>query len=88
MTLQLEIKPDTERSLRLAAQAHNMPVEQYALSLLESRPDSGIIPARNPAMTQEEFSQWLRDLSQFADQMPQYPDRFWTRDVVSDDDRG
>lgn len=88
MTLQLDINPATERSLRLAAQAHNMPVEEYALSVLKAHSDPRMVPARNPEMTIEAFSQLLTDLSQFAGQLPQYPERFWTREIVSDDDRG
>ena len=96
MTLQLDLKPETEQSLRAAAEARQMPVEEYVVSLLEGATiwrdlpssDPVAVPARDPVENQKEFRQWLDSLGRFSHLMPEYPAGFWTRDVVSDDDRG
>ena len=88
MTITLELDPEIERGLREAAEARHLPVDQYVLSLVESSLHPNIIPARDPAKTPEDLDRWFQEMARYSDQIPNYPDRFWTRDVISDDDRG
>ena len=85
MTLQLELKPETERSLRAAAEAHQVPVEDYLLSLVESSLHPAIIPARSPSKTPEEFDRSLRRLSASSQSVPDHPGQTWSREVIYDD---
>jgi hypothetical protein len=85
MTLQLELKPETERTLRAAAEARQVPVEEYLLSLVESALHPSIIPARNPSGSREEFERNLKKLSEIAGPIPNHPGQTWSREVIYDD---
>lgn len=86
MTITLDLTAEIENSLRQAADLRHIPVEQYALSLLQSSLQSSVQSPSAPAQTPAEFSEWLRSLAFPPDQIPDYPETFWTRDVVSDDE--
>jgi hypothetical protein len=85
MTLQLELKPETERTLRAAAEARQVPIEEYLLSLVESALHPSIIPARNPSRTPEEFERNLAKLSDLPHPVPDHPGQTWSREVIYDD---
>jgi hypothetical protein len=85
MTLQLELKPETERTLRAAAEARQIPVEDYLLALVESALHPSIIPAEKPVMTKEEIEQWFKDISQFGHKIPYRPDLTYSREELYDD---
>jgi hypothetical protein len=73
MTIQLELKPFSEETLRAAAQQSTLPVEDYLHRLVESALHPSIIPAipaKKSAGTPEEFSRNMRPLAQFSDQIP------------------
>ena len=88
MALKVELLPETERLLRERAEVHHVPVEDYLRTLVESALQPGTIQAHEPNLTPEEFHRLLLELGQFSDQIPNRPGSFWTRDIVSDDDRG
>ncbi len=110
MTLQLDLKPETEQSLRAAAEARHIPVEDYVLFIVEGaitgqdsaasgqnscEPAQDLPPVgpagilgRESVESREEFERWLNSLGRFSHLIPKYPAGFWTRDIVSNDDRG
>jgi hypothetical protein len=85
MTLHLQLKPETERTLRAAAEAHQVPAEDYLLALVESALHPSIIPAEIPAMTKDELDQWFKDISKFGDKVPHRPDLTYSREQLYDD---
>lgn len=85
MTLQLDLKPETERSLRAAAEARHVPVEDYLVSLVESALDPAIIPAENPARSPQEAHAWLERLSRFSKDIPLHPGETWSRETLYED---
>jgi hypothetical protein len=85
MTLQLELKPETERSLRAAAEARHVPIEDYVLSLVESSLQSNIIPATSTSQTKEDLQQWFKDMAEFSCKIPKHPGETWSRETLYDD---
>jgi hypothetical protein len=85
MTLQLELKPETERTLRAAAEARQVAIEDYVVTLVESALHPSVIPAEQPTMTKEELDQWFKDLAQFGDKIPHRPDLTYSREELYDD---
>ena len=85
MTLQLDLKPETERTLRAAAEARHLPVEDYLVSLVESALHPSIIPATNPAKTPEQVRAWLDRLSRFSKDIPLHPGETWSRETLYED---
>lgn len=84
MTLHLELPQDVEQRLSQAAAQQALPLDAYALSLLsrELRTD-------DLSSTPENFRGYLESLALFCGEVPNYPDDFWTRDIIvgDDDDR-
>lgn len=85
MLLQLDLKPETERTLREAAEARHIPVEEYVLSILESSHRAEMISAKKPARTSEELDQWFKDMAQFSGKIPDHPGETWSRETLYDD---
>ncbi len=85
MTLQLDLKPETERNLREAAKARDLPVEEYLLSIVESALHPSRIPVKNPSNTTGELQQWFTEMSQFSHKIPQHPGETWSRETLYDD---
>lgn len=85
MTLQLDLKPETERTLREAAEARHIAVEEYVLSILESSHRTDIIPAKKPARTPEELELWFKEMAQFSGKIPDHPGETWSRETLYDD---
>lgn len=82
MTVQLELKPETERTLRAAAEARHIPVEDYLVSLVES----ALHPSGNALIEQRRdvaaFSARLRKLSEIAGPVPRHDGETWSREVL------
>jgi hypothetical protein len=85
MTLELALKPETERTLRAAAEARQVPVEDYLVSLVESALDSSVVPARHPSHSVENFRESMRKLSEISGPIPDHPGQTWSREVIYDD---
>lgn len=83
MTLQLELKPETEAELTAQATEHGMTPEAYAGKLL----DGALLPVRTGTgrLTVEEFHQMLDEISSGAENLPSLPTSAFSRESFYED---
>jgi hypothetical protein len=83
MTIQIEISPEVEARLTAEAQAHGVPPEKYAGSLLQEALAS---PARGTGkLTVEEFHAMLAALAEGSEKLPNLPAETFTRESFYED---
>jgi hypothetical protein len=83
MTIQIELSPETEAHLTVAAEARGVAPEEYAGSLLR---DALASPASGSGrLTVEEFHSMLKELAEGSENLPNLPTESFTRESFYED---
>lgn len=84
MTIQVELKPETQARLAAEAEAHGIPVEQYAGSLLDEAlalsTSSG-----SGKLTVDELQTMLREIAEGSEKLPHVPTSAFSRESFYED---
>jgi hypothetical protein len=84
MTVTLDLKPEVQTQLSAQAQARDMNLHAYIVSLLEEAAGSRI-PQPKRRLTHEEIRALLDSLAQFSDQIPPAPEETFSRAMIYQD---
>jgi hypothetical protein len=84
MTIHVEISPEIQARLAAEAQAHGIPPEKYAGSLLQ---EALAVPARSTGkLTIQEFDAMLEALAAGSEKLPSLPTEAFTRESFYEDE--
>ena len=83
MTIQVELKPETQARLAAEAEAHGVPVEQYAGSLLDEA--LALYPSGSGKLTLDELQTMLREIAEGSDKLPHVPTSAFSRESFYED---
>jgi hypothetical protein len=83
MTIQLELSPEVEARLTVAAQARGIALEKYASGLLEEALASPLWGSGK--LTVEEFHAMLNELAEGSEGLPNLPTEGFTRESFYED---
>jgi hypothetical protein len=83
MTIQIELSPEVETRLTIAAQAHGIAVEKYAGDLIQD----ALAPFTRGSgrLTVEEFHAMLSELAEGSENLPNLPTESFTRESFYED---
>jgi hypothetical protein len=83
MTIQVELSPQTEARLAVAALAHGLAPEKYAGSLLQE----ALVPAAGASgeLTVEQFHAMLDALADDSEKLPDLPTESFSRESFYED---
>jgi hypothetical protein len=80
MAIQVELDPKTEARLAAEAQAHGLPLGEYAQRLIQQAIDS--MPTGRSRSSQDEFKSFLDRLASRAPNVPQLRAETFSREMI------
>jgi hypothetical protein len=83
MTLQLELKPETEANLKAQAESQGVALEEFALKVLEERAASR--PNAPRKLTKQGLHDMLKELAEGSENLPNLPTSSFTRESFYED---
>jgi hypothetical protein len=83
MTIQVDLSPETEAQLTLAARVYGVPREKYAGSLLQDALASSVRPSGK--LTVDELHSMLREIAQGSEGLPVLPASASSRESFYED---
>lgn len=85
MTIQVEVSPEVEARLAAEADARGMPIEAYAVQILED--NVPIFSTGTGRLTPQEVEELSRKLSEGSENLPVLPPEVNNRESYYQDDR-
>ena len=83
MTIQLELGPETEASLKAQAALQGIELEQYAIKVLEAAAASR--PNGTGKLSREDFHAMLRELAEGSEAIPKLPTSAFSQESIYQD---
>lgn len=83
MTIQVEVRPETEARLAAEAEARGVPVEKYAGSLLDEA--LALSTSGSGKLTVDELQTMLREIAEGSEKLPRVPTSAFSRESFYED---
>lgn len=82
--IQVQLQPDIETRLRIAAQAEGMDISEFAEAILKRALSTSEV-SHMALKNQEDISEWLNSLARFSNKIPSMPGETFSREWIYQD---